>query len=134
MGVVQGTLQEAYAVKNFPGTELVRFPDNNSAVSALTSKTIDAHFADIAAAQDYAKKHTDLKIVANIPSFDAPAGFAVKKGNTALLQAVNKELDAAIDDGTWLRLYQQFFPEMPVPDQYKPKAQRSATPSPAPSA
>jgi polar amino acid transport system substrate-binding protein len=117
-------------VKNFPTAQLVRFPDNNSAVSALVSKTIDAHFTDIAAAQDYAKQHKELKIVANIPSFDAPAGFAVKKGNTALLNAINKALDAAIDDGTWLKLYRQFFPDMPVPDQYKPKSERTATPSP----
>src|SRR3712207_4115195 len=30
LGVVQGTLQEAYAVKNFPSANLVRFPDKNS--------------------------------------------------------------------------------------------------------
>ena len=35
LGVVQGTLQEAYAVKNFTETELVRFPDNNAAISAV---------------------------------------------------------------------------------------------------
>jgi polar amino acid transport system substrate-binding protein len=130
LGVIQGTLQEGYALKNFPTANLVRFPDNNSAVSALRSKTIDAHFTDIAAAQDYAKQYQDLKIVADIPSFDAPAGFAVKKGNTALLNAINKALDEAIEDGTWLRLYKQFFPDMPVPDQYLPKAQRSGTPAP----
>ena len=33
LGVVQGTLQEAYAVKNFTDTDLVRFPDNNTAIS-----------------------------------------------------------------------------------------------------
>ncbi|OZS41265.1 amino acid ABC transporter substrate-binding protein, partial [Photobacterium sanguinicancri] len=46
LGVVQGTLQEAYAVKNFTDTELVRFPDNNSAISAVVSGSIDAHFLD----------------------------------------------------------------------------------------
>ena len=29
MGVVQGTLQEAFAMKRFPKTDLVRFPDSN---------------------------------------------------------------------------------------------------------
>ncbi len=46
LGVVQGTLQEIYAQKNFTGTDLVKFPDNNSAVSGLNNGTIDAHFLD----------------------------------------------------------------------------------------
>jgi polar amino acid transport system substrate-binding protein len=121
LGVLQGSLQEQYALKHFPKAQLVRFPDNNSAVAALGSGSIDAHFLDIAAAQDYAKQRANLKIVANIPSFDAPAGFAVKKGNTALRNALDRGLHAAIKDGTWLRLYKRFFPSLPVPKQYTPQ-------------
>ncbi|MDQ0921548.1 ABC-type amino acid transport substrate-binding protein [Pseudarthrobacter sp. W1I19] len=44
LGVVQGTLQEAYAVKNFPTASLDRFPDNNSAIAAVNSGSADAHF------------------------------------------------------------------------------------------
>jgi polar amino acid transport system substrate-binding protein len=120
LGVLQGSLQEQYALKHFPQAQLVRFPDNNSAVAAVGSGNIDAHFLDIAAAQDYAKQR-GLTIVANIPSFDAPAGFAVKKGNTALRAALNQGLHAAIKDGTWQRLYKRFFPSMPVPKQYTPQ-------------
>jgi polar amino acid transport system substrate-binding protein len=122
LGVLQGSLQEQYALKHFPKAQLVRFPDNNSAVAAITSGSIDAHFLDIAAAQDYAKQRASLKIVANIPSFDAPAGFAVKKGNAALRNALNRGLSAAIKDGTWVRLYKRYFPSMPVPRQYTPQA------------
>jgi polar amino acid transport system substrate-binding protein len=121
LGVLQGSLQEQYALKHFPKAQLVRFPDNNAAVAALTSGNIDAHFLDIAAAQDYTKQRAKLSIVANIPSFDAPAGFAVQKGNTALRAALNQGLHAAIKDGTWLRLYKRFFPSMPVPKQYTPQ-------------
>lgn len=121
LGVLQGSLQEQYAMKNFPKAQLVRFPDNNAAVTAISSGNIDAHFLDIAAAQDYEKQRGKMKIVANIPSFDAPAGFAVKKGNTALRDALNKGLRAAIKDGTWLRLYKRFFPSLPVPAQYTPQ-------------
>jgi polar amino acid transport system substrate-binding protein len=120
LGVLQGSLQEQYALKHFPKAQLVRFPDNNSAVAAVGSGNIDAHFLDIAAAQDYVKQR-GMKIVVNIPSFDAPAGFAVKKGNTALRAALNTGLHAAIKDGTWLRLYKRFFPSMPVPKQYTPQ-------------
>ncbi|MEI5585617.1 MULTISPECIES: ABC transporter substrate-binding protein, partial [unclassified Agromyces] len=57
LGVVQGTLQEAYAVKNFPDTELVRFPDNNAGIAALNNGTIDAHFLDYESAKAYAEQY-----------------------------------------------------------------------------
>ena len=127
LGVVQGTLQEAYAVKNFPTAQLVKFPDNNSAVLALKSGSIDAHFLDYEAAKDYGSKDANLLLAVNIPSFDAPAGFAVKKGNTALLNALNKGLAEAMEDGTWKALYQKWFPGSPMPEQYLPKAEQTST-------
>jgi polar amino acid transport system substrate-binding protein len=127
LAVVQGTIQETYAAKHFTSATLVRFPDNNSAVSALNSTTVDAHFLDIAAAQDYTKQYPGLVTVADIPSMDAPAGFAVRKGNKALLDALNKGLHEAIADGTWLRLYKKFFPNLPVPQQYTPQGATATT-------
>jgi polar amino acid transport system substrate-binding protein len=121
LGVVQGTLQETYAVKNFPGADLVRFPDNNSAISALNSGTVDCHFLDYEAAKQYSEKYPKLKITANIPSFDAPAGFVVAKGNDAFREALNTALHAAMQDGTWKTLYQKWFPGSPMPEQYLPK-------------
>lgn len=121
LGVVQGTLQEAYAVKTFTSTDLVRFPDNNSAVAALNNGTIDAHFLDYEAAKQYGERYPSLKIAINIPSFDAPAGFAVHKGNAAFKAALDKALHEAMQDGTWKTLYQKWFPGSPMPDAYLPK-------------
>lgn len=121
LGVVQGTLQEIYATKNFKDTDLVKFPDNNSAVSALNNGTIDAHFLDYEAAKDYTARFKGLKIAINIPSFDAPAGFVVRKGNDALREGFNKGLHAAMQDGTWKKLYEKWFPGSPMPAEYLPK-------------
>lgn len=121
LGVVQGTLQEIYASKNFKDTDLVKFPDNNSAVSALNNGTIDAHFLDYEAAKDYTQRFKALKIAINIPSFDAPAGFVVRKGNDALREGFNKGLHAAMQDGTWKKLYEKWFPGSPMPAEYLPK-------------
>lgn len=129
LGVVQGTLQEAYAVKNFPTANLVRFPDNNSAIAAVNSGSADAHFLDYEAAKDYTEQH-GLVSVADIPSFDAPAGFAVAKDKTAFKDALNKALAAAMEDGTWKKLYEKWFPGSPMPEQYLPKAEQTATPAP----
>ncbi|MHC5559044.1 ABC transporter substrate-binding protein [Kocuria sp. U4B] len=125
LGVVQGTLQEAYAVKNFTGTELVRFPDNNAAISAVNSGAVDAHFLDYEAAKSYIEQY-DLVSAADIPSFDAPAGFAVAPGNTTLRDALDEGLAEAMEDGTWKELYQKWFPGSPMPDQYLPEAEQTA--------
>ena len=130
LGVVQGTLQEAYAVKNFPSANLVRFPDNNTAIAAVNSGAVDAHFLDYEAAKAYEKQH-GLVSAADIPSFDAPAGFAVAKGKTAFKEALNKGLAAAMADGTWKKLYQKWFPGSPMPKQYLPKAEQTASPAPS---
>ena len=121
LGVVQGTLQEIYATKNFGGTDLVKFPDNNSAVGALNNGTVDAHFLDYEAAKQYGERYPALKIAVNIPSFDAPAGFVVRKGNEAFRVALSKGLHEAMQDGTWKTLYEKWFPGSPMPEQYLPK-------------
>ncbi|WP_223216420.1 ABC transporter substrate-binding protein [Rhizobium mesosinicum] len=121
LGVVQGTLQEIYAQKNFADADLVKFPDNNSAVSALNNGTVDAHFLDYEAAKDYSARYPALKVAVNIPSFDAPAGFVVRKGNEALRVALNRGLHAAMQDGTWKKLHEKWFPGTPMPDAYLPK-------------
>lgn len=133
LGVVQGSLQEAYAVKNFPSANLVRFPDNNTAISAVNSGSVDAHFLDYEAAKTY-EQQFGLISAADIPSFDAPAGFAVAKDKPAFLDAVNKGLAAAMEDGTWKKLYQKWFPGSPMPEQYLPKAEQTSSPAPASSA
>ncbi len=132
LGVVQGTLQEAYAMKNFTDTELVRFPENNAGISALNSGTIQAHFTDYESAKTYGEQYDNLDLAVNIPSFDAPAGFAVAKGNDAFREALNEGLHAAMEDGTWKELYQKWFPGSPMPDMYLPKAEQTGTPTPAP--
>lgn len=119
LGVVQGTLQEAYAVKNFTDTELVRFPDNNAGIAALNNETIDAHFLDYESAKAYAEQY-ELVNAIDIPSFDAPAGFAIAKGNAAFQEALNEALAAAMEDGTWKELHEKWFPGSPMPDQYLP--------------
>ena len=128
LGVVQGTLQEAYAVKNFTTADLVRFPDNNTAISAVNSGSIDAHFLDYEAAKAYQEQY-GLVSAADIPSFDAPAGFAVAKGKTAFTDALNKGLAEAMEDGTWKKLYEKWFPGSPMPEQYLPKAEQTASPT-----
>lgn len=123
IGVVQGSLQEAYAVKNFTEADIVRFPDNNTAVSGMNSGSVDAHFLDYEAAKDYMEQYGHVS-AADIPSFDAPAGFAVAKGNEELRDDLTAALHEAMEDGTWKELYEKWFPGSPMPEQYLPSAEQ----------
>lgn len=121
VGVSQGSLQEKYAVDNFTESEIVRFPENNAGVASLNNGVIDAYFLDFESAKLYLKQHADLVSVADIPSFDAPAGFAVAPGNDALREALNEALAEAMADGTWKELHQKWFPDSPMPAMYLPE-------------
>ncbi len=121
LGLVQGTIQDDYAQENFPDAEIVRFPDNNSAISALTAGTVDAHFLDLPPAQDYVTGSDGaLHVAMEIPVPDFPVAMAVKKENSALLDGLNEQIAAMIADGSWLEIEKRYFPDQPVPDQFQP--------------
>ena len=100
----------------------MRFPDNNAAISSLNNGTLDAVFLDYEAAKSYADRFK-LVHAADIPSFDAPAGVAIAKQKPQLKAALDKAIKDAMQDGTWKRLYEKWFPGSPMPKQYLPNAQ-----------
>src|SRR3954451_6960143 len=117
LGVVQGTLLEAYARNHFTKTDVVNFPDNNSAVAALNGGSIDAHFLDYEAAKQYRKRFKGLSLAVNMPRCDAPAGSAVWKGNDSFREALDEALHEAMQDCTWKAFYTKWFRPSPMPDQ-----------------
>ncbi|SDO17304.1 amino acid ABC transporter substrate-binding protein, PAAT family [Nakamurella panacisegetis] len=122
IGLLQGSIQEAYAKRDFPKATVVEFPDSNSGVAALESGTIDGYFLDYVAGQPYTKQHTDLVEPISVPAFDLPAAFPIAKSNTGLIAAVNAAMVTEVKNGTYLRLYKQYFPGIPVPGQLPPYA------------
>ncbi|MBW4025535.1 MAG: amino acid ABC transporter substrate-binding protein [Proteobacteria bacterium] len=121
LGILQGSLEALYAQAHFTKTSLVEFPDTNSGVVALNSGTIDGLFLDYEQAKQEAQHYHGLRDAIDIPSFDAPAGFVIRKGNPELLDGINKALHAAMQDGTWEQLYKKWFPGSPLTPQYLPK-------------
>jgi polar amino acid transport system substrate-binding protein len=120
IGILQGSIQEAYAKRDLPGATRVLFPDNNAGISALQSGRIDGYFLDYVVGEDYIKQFKGLTQPLSVPAFDLPAAFPIQKGNTALKAAVDKALVEVTKDGTYLRLYKQYFPTVPVPKQLPP--------------
>ncbi|GAA4610086.1 ABC transporter substrate-binding protein [Actinoallomurus liliacearum] len=117
VAVLQGSIEDANTSTFIPGANVVRFPDDNSADLALKNKRVDAFFNDFDPNLAIIKKYPDLHLVQpiTIPATAFPAGWAVRKGNTTLVTALNGALKQVVADGTWLKLYRQYFPQDPVP-------------------
>jgi polar amino acid transport system substrate-binding protein len=120
LGLLQGSIQEAYAKKFLSGATLVMFPDNNAGVAALQTGRVDGYFLDYVVGTDYMDQHPELVQPIALPAFDQPAAFPIKKGNTALKEGVDKALGELVQDGTWMTLYTQYFTKAPKPTDLPP--------------
>ena len=101
--------------------QFAKEPAPFATIVSVLRASMALHFLDYEAAKDYSGRYPALKIAVNVPSFDAPAGFVIRKGNDALRDALNKELHAAMQDGTWKKLHEKWFPGTPMPEAYLPK-------------
>lgn len=126
IGVVQGTVQEAYVVDTLH-LEPVKFPDYNTVYASLKTKQIDAWVAPSQQAQGTVKAGDPATIVENTFSLDNFVAYAVAKENTPLINALNAGLDAAIADGTWSRLYSEWVPRA-LPPGWKPGSKAAPLP------
>ncbi|MEE6259092.1 ABC transporter substrate-binding protein [Plantactinospora sonchi] len=116
--VVQGTVQDDYATKE--GLDPVRVPDYNGAINQLKAKTADAWISPAEIGEKSAQDSGGKIVLAEKQLSSAPTAFAVAKGNDPLREALNKALDQVIQDGTWTRLQEQYYPGRPVPETFKP--------------
>jgi polar amino acid transport system substrate-binding protein len=125
--VVQGTVQDDYATRG--GLDPVRVPDYNTALNQLRTKTSDAWIAPAEIGEKSAADSRGKIVVAATELSPAPTAFAVKKGNDALREALNKGLDEVIADGTWTKLQEQYYPGRPVPADFVPGSGAVKAPS-----
>ena len=127
IGVVQGTVQEAYVIDTL-GLQPVKFPDYNTVYASLKTKQIDAWVAPSQQAQGTVKQGDPATIVENTFSLENFVAYAVAKENTPLINALNAGLDAVIADGTWSRLYSEWVPRA-LPPGWKPGSKAAALPA-----
>ena len=126
IGVVQGTVQEAYVVDTL-GLDPVKFPDYNTVYASLKSRQIDAWVAPSQQAQGTVQPGDPAQIIENTFSLDNFVAYAVAKENKPLIDALNSGLDAVIADGTWSRLYSDWVPRA-LPPGWKPGSKAAPLP------
>ncbi len=100
IGVQVGTVGKDWVAEN--GLTGVEFADLGLQVQALKTKQVDAVVTDLTVLAPYVD--ADYVVTATFPTADQ-YGIAVKKGNTALLEAVNATLERITNDGTYDAIY-----------------------------
>jgi polar amino acid transport system substrate-binding protein len=126
IGVVQGTVQEAYVIDTLH-LQPVKFPDYNTVYASLKTRQIDAWVAPSQQASGTVQPGDPAQIIENTFSLDNFVAWAVATENKPLIDALNSGLDAVIADGTWSRLYSDWVPRA-LPPGWKPGSK--AVPAP----
>ena len=126
IGVVQGTVQEAYVIDTLK-LQPVKFPDYNTVYASLKTRQIDAWVAPSQQAQGTVQPGDPAEIIENTFSLDNFIAWAVANDNQPLIDALNSGLDAVIADGTWSRLYSDWVPRA-LPPGWKPGSKAAPEP------
>jgi len=108
LGVQKGTTGETYAQENVKGAKkIVSMKDDGTEFQALKAGTVDALLQDLPVNLE----HTKDGKYAIVEQYDTDEhyGFATKKDNTALLDAVNAALKKLKDDGDYQKIYDTYF-------------------------
>src|ERR687887_307630 len=96
------------------GVKLVSFAKAPDMYAALEAGNVDGVINDLPVSQDAVKTKHDLKVVLQIDTGEQYA-FAVAKDNKALLDATNRALDGLVKDGTYAKVFEQYFPGQKPP-------------------
>jgi len=109
IGVQSGTTGEIYANENNPGATIISFENPGDLITALLAGEVDAALQDIVVNGDAALSNPNLTIVETYPT-DEFYGFAVREeGKEALLEGVNGALATLRDNGTYDRIFADWF-------------------------
>lgn len=109
VGVQQGTTGEAYTEENASGAEIVSFPSDAEMFQAIQAGQVDALLQDLPVNLTHTTSG-DFEIVEEY-STDETYGLAMKKDDTALVEAVNEQLAELRDSGEYDELYDKYFSE-----------------------
>ena len=114
IAVQTGTTGEIYTKENAPKDASIKvFEDLGLLTTAVKTGQVDAAVQDNGPLRDFVKKNPDTEVTAEFDTGEQ-YGFAVKKGgNDKLLAAANDVISKAKSDGTYDKVYEQWFGAAP---------------------
>lgn len=107
VGVQQGTTGKSYTEENASGADIISFPSDAEMFQAIKAGQVDALLQDLPVNLDH-QKAGGFTVVETYKT-DEQYGLAMKKGNTALVDAVDEQLSTMRDDGTYDDIYNTYF-------------------------
>jgi polar amino acid transport system substrate-binding protein len=108
VGVQQGTTGKSYTEDNAPSdAEIVSFPSDAEMFNGIKAGQVDALLQDLPVNLAHTEDG-DFEIVERYDTGEQ-YGFAVKQDNTGLRDAVNEQLSALREDGTYDKIYDEYF-------------------------
>ena len=119
--VNKGTTAESYFTKNHPDIELIKYEQNTETFAALTDGRGDALAHDNTLLFAWAKENPGYTTYITSLGDEDTIAPAVKKGDTELLEWVNKEIDTLTSEG----FFKEAFEKTLVPaygDTVKPES------------
>ena len=108
----QGTTGLTLGKEKAEASELRPFPEGPDADNALKAGTVEAVIIDRPVAEQQAKELGGIEIVENVPT-EETYGIAVAKENTELVEQLNEGLTKAVKDGSYAKVYENWFEEAP---------------------
>jgi polar amino acid transport system substrate-binding protein len=111
VGVQKGTTGESYANENASGADIVVFPSDGEMYAAIKAGQVEALLQDLPVNLDHQndpKAAGQFKVVEKYDTGES-YGLAMKKTNTALIDAVNEALAKMKSDGDYQKIYDTYF-------------------------
>lgn len=99
IAVQLGSVADTYVTKNYKNAEIVRQKKYLAAIEDLKVGKVDLVVMDELPAKEIIEKNSGIKILDGELTSDS-YGMIVKKGNTELLETVNKVLNRLSNDGS----------------------------------
>ncbi|SBW11567.1 ABC transporter, substrate-binding protein, family 3 [uncultured Eubacteriales bacterium] len=109
IGTQRGTTGNIYCSDDYGDEHVTAYDDGATAVQALLNGQVDAVVIDSAPAQEFVKANPGLAIL-DTEYANEDYAIGMKKGNTALLDAVNGALKELIADGTVQSIVDKYIP------------------------
>ena len=109
----KGATSIANIEEKVPGVKVLQFDNYQDAFNALKAGQGDALTTDDAILYGMAAQDPNFEVVGE-PFSDEPYGIAMKKGETALVEAVNKGLSDMKADGSYNEIYKKWIGKEPA--------------------
>lgn len=116
VGVVTGSQQEALMPAEYPDVEVRSFPDETGMLAALVAGQIDGALVGSNNVSTIQDQYPQLEASDDLALPD-PESYPVKKGNTALQNAISDGIEKLMNDGTFNEIYKEWHEGEIFPDR-----------------